>query len=1154
MKKPATPLEDLLANDAWVRSLARRLVSDEHAAEDLVQDTWLAALERQQERPNRVRAWLGGVLRNLAGKRNRALARCNEHERQGARLDRLPSVAEVMDQETTRLRLVKATFSLEEPYRSAIIYRYFKNLPPRTIAEQLDMTVEAVKKRITRGLQQLRGRLDREFGDRKTWFAALLPLCGKVSMEAAAGAASASILTGALVMSTKVKIGIAVLAGLGVAYAFWPRDGVKPPEVPESEVSKPMQAAAKTTPDTGPAAAKAVEARPGPPEETTPVRSTAAAPMETKRGAIVGPVTDPGGAPIAGASVRALRYHPGVVELEERLATRTDAAGRYTLEPLEARCVVEASARGHYTERRLASPFTRADFVLGTPGVLRGKLVLAADLTPCADATVAVYDWRRLDALHNLARTYAWQRPPVAMVHSDRAGKYRFDRLRPGRYQLYILPRENPPIHTLEQPIEVSSGQEVVRDFAVSTGIKIVGKVTDAGSGRPIAGAAVYQHNNYRKRTVTGADGRYAIAGIDAWPEFDTVVAEADGYAPTYSQLQPIAALTRERVIDLAMKRGAMISGRVLGPEGKPVAGARVGISSLALRLPTQLWASVSRATTTTTDEDGIFRLVVRPTEKERRVHAGKDGLGWGASKPFVPKAGAKVTGIQLRLPRCGAVAGRVTDAAGSPIDSARVTLSADRGRIGRCAYTRPDGRYEMEGIPDGTYDLRVLPPGALADARSPFSGLEHKGVTVSGGGRTEVNLVLRRGPTLTGRVVDAGGRALDNVLVRALPWFSPSVITMSLRAPCVRVACTDARGRFRIEGLWDVEKKYFLQAVKAGYEQGYAREIRPGSAEVLITLQNTRKLKGRVLVGSTGRPAIEFRIQGFSVPGPGSKERRRMIRFSNVRNRGIFTDLEGRFMLHLKPGTYEIEAQAPGGLSSETRRIEVPAVGDPEFLELEVWEGATVCGRIVSLDGKPLDYTGISLYDLGTCPGKWIRSGRADTAGRFEFSSLPLGTYLLAASGNVRGKPRFEGTRKVRLTVAGQKDIRLTLGPGTEVEVRVAQRDKKPIAGATVDIARTDRIPYLALRLSERLALNAFGRAQREAGHHPSQEEYRQSKAKTKRRLTVTGKDGTLATLHLIPGEYEITATATDHKPWKKTISIGSGLKKTLDIVLEKE
>ena len=66
MKDPNLLLEDLLAHDAWIRSLACRLVRDEHAAQDVVQDAWMEALEKPPRKPGPLRSWMRRVVRSYA--------------------------------------------------------------------------------------------------------------------------------------------------------------------------------------------------------------------------------------------------------------------------------------------------------------------------------------------------------------------------------------------------------------------------------------------------------------------------------------------------------------------------------------------------------------------------------------------------------------------------------------------------------------------------------------------------------------------------------------------------------------------------------------------------------------------------------------------------------------------------------------------------------------------------------------------------------------------------------------------------------------------------------------------------------------------------------------------------------------------------------
>ena len=59
-----------------MKSLARSLVRDEHLAEDVVQDTFVSALESSPKEPHRIRRWLAAILRNQV----RGLHRSGERE------------------------------------------------------------------------------------------------------------------------------------------------------------------------------------------------------------------------------------------------------------------------------------------------------------------------------------------------------------------------------------------------------------------------------------------------------------------------------------------------------------------------------------------------------------------------------------------------------------------------------------------------------------------------------------------------------------------------------------------------------------------------------------------------------------------------------------------------------------------------------------------------------------------------------------------------------------------------------------------------------------------------------------------------------------------------------------------------------------------
>src|SRR5688572_32525448 len=67
----APPPEDLLAHAGWLRRLAQSLVGAGGGADDLVQETYVAALRHPPRTDLPIRPWLAQVLRNLVRMRRR---------------------------------------------------------------------------------------------------------------------------------------------------------------------------------------------------------------------------------------------------------------------------------------------------------------------------------------------------------------------------------------------------------------------------------------------------------------------------------------------------------------------------------------------------------------------------------------------------------------------------------------------------------------------------------------------------------------------------------------------------------------------------------------------------------------------------------------------------------------------------------------------------------------------------------------------------------------------------------------------------------------------------------------------------------------------------------------------------------------------------
>src|SRR5262252_7358082 len=119
--------EELLAHAAWLRRLAASLVQPADA-DDLVQQTWLAALRRPPRAEGSVRPWLATVLRNFArmGARSRPTP--------PAESETTPTAEVLVDRLETQRLLARLVSELDEPFRSTVLLRFYEGMSSAEIA------------------------------------------------------------------------------------------------------------------------------------------------------------------------------------------------------------------------------------------------------------------------------------------------------------------------------------------------------------------------------------------------------------------------------------------------------------------------------------------------------------------------------------------------------------------------------------------------------------------------------------------------------------------------------------------------------------------------------------------------------------------------------------------------------------------------------------------------------------------------------------------------------------------------------------------------------------------------------------------------------------------------------------------------------------
>jgi len=176
--------EALLEHVGFLRAIALGLLRNEADAEDVVQQTLVAAMEKQPADDRNLKGWLGAVARNFALMHFRSGKRRHEREAKVARAEGGPSTVEITARLEMEKRVVDAVATLEEPFRTTLILRYYDNMSPKQIAAHLGIPDATVRTRLKRGLDKMRGDLEKRSGGRRPMLAGLLLLAQLPSQAA----------------------------------------------------------------------------------------------------------------------------------------------------------------------------------------------------------------------------------------------------------------------------------------------------------------------------------------------------------------------------------------------------------------------------------------------------------------------------------------------------------------------------------------------------------------------------------------------------------------------------------------------------------------------------------------------------------------------------------------------------------------------------------------------------------------------------------------------------------------------------------------------------------------------------------------------------------------------------------------------------------
>jgi Carboxypeptidase regulatory-like domain len=389
-------------------------------------------------------------------------------------------------------------------------------------------------------------------------------------------------------------------------------------------------------------------------------------------------------------------------------------------------------------------------------------------------------------------------------VLTDGRGRYALQAFDTRTAHLRVLPPEGMDYRETGADVDLAADARVRdQDFALEPGSVVTGVLREQETGQPLRVPDVAIH--YRSEgpepvlagTHTRPDGSYRLVVSPGRGELYTYEAPA-GCAPRdvseedlrhgpYTQKIDVKAGETLTGKDFHFLRGLVVHGRVLDPEGRPVAGAV--FYGVAPQAPS--------------GADGTFTLRGLSPEQKSQFLVVHTGRGLGVGLTVVPPPGTNPVALDVRLQPARPATGRVTDPDGRPVAHASVSLLTNlRLREGAGGFSfRPVPVYgPVRTDAAGNFRLPALAVGGSYTVAA--SGYGYASVQahfrVEEGKEPEVPaLVLPANRlALVGVVVDPAGNPVGGVEVTALPR-DPAVAASSSRS-----LRTGADGRFRFAGL----------------------------------------------------------------------------------------------------------------------------------------------------------------------------------------------------------------------------------------------------------------------------------------------------------------------------------------------------------------
>ncbi len=1002
-------------------------VGDVAESEELAQQTFISAWKDlgQLRDLGKFKHWLCSIARNAV--RNAIRDRKRDPIRLAVPIDEVEcsdcgceEAAEAAITAERHAVVRQAMQHIPVKYREPLVLFYRQDKSIKELAEQLDLSENAVRQRLSRGRKLLREQVAAMV---ESTIANTGP--GKNFTAGVVGAIGALAVTSARAISAAAASGTAPSAGLPAAPAH-PTAGAASTSLFGTLAAKIAAAAVIAAAGVSAVILYNAVHRQNPAAPSTPpnVTPTVFIQDETER-----PPSPP---------VPTIAIHDGKHGVS---AAQPDNAAK---EPDPTPIVTAIEKPPQETDDMLKFQFV-------PQGVLSGVITDRKTEKPVADAKVKIVKDRYIEAV------------------TDANGFYHIDEIPDeGSYKIRVYSREYLWVDDWndEPSVMLKSGVNAVKHFALERGCRVQVEVADP-NGRPLKDVIPYitwMGQRYGRQTErsseykrTDAEGRLLMGAFRPSETAYLVTAMHKDYAPA----KCIVQLTDPNIIAparIVMQSGSPVQGYAVYADGQPAADLKIAAQP-------KWWNITTCTPLSTIDATGAFTLAnITPDDYTIMVHIPNPG-GGSLSKAVLETAlpldhGALMVTVPGDSPAgLTLISGTIDFINGPP--SGNVTVSAYSTKTGPKQGRVTGDVFVVDRLKPGTYRLM-------------FSGenIENKTLTDIAGSTQDMKVALkclRPGgkPRLQGVVVNAAtGRAVPNFKARVR-------ILKSLTGSYTPAAMswhelTDPEGKFDIESPGPGTAQ--VQIAAEGLAWTWSDPVDGANPQpIIVALAPGGIIKGRV-VDSSGKPVNGAKIIALSKAGGN-------LWFDHdvfTSTAGAAETAAGLFMLtDLGVQTETVKVTHPDYSRAIYHDLKVASADSHEQVELLLTHGGTVHGRVYDDQGRPQANVLLLVQDAagyrgGSEAGR-IASAITDNDGRYRIEHLPEQVCYVQRSEHYRGT----GVACRTVVPVEGEETRLDFGGPSTVSGRILIGER-PVAA---ELMLTDPYNSSAKTFVSRVAADTDGR-----------------------------------------------------------------------------